>query len=128
MSLTGIALAEAGRGNAGAARGLAGEAVRMLDHSGDQAGRMSALMNLAAIEVISGRYQQAAQTIEGLLALRAVPDLHRSVGWEHLMLAQLRERTGDSVGAEAALRAARAVFLRIGDRQGLAVADGIARR
>jgi predicted ATPase len=128
MSLTGIALVEAGRGNAAAARGLAGEAVRMLDHSGDQAGRMSALMNLAAIEVISGRNQQAAQTIERLLALRAVPDLHRSVGWEHLMLAQLRERTGDGVGAEAALRAARAVFHRIGDRQGLAVADAVARR
>jgi predicted ATPase/DNA-binding SARP family transcriptional activator len=128
MSLTGIALAEAGRGNAAAARGLAGETVRMLDQSGDQAGRMSALMNVAAIEVISGRYQQAAQTIESLLALRAVPDLHRSVGWEHLLLAQLRERTGDGVGAEAALRAARAVFLRIGDRQGLAVADAVARR
>jgi hypothetical protein len=84
-------------------------------------------MNLAAIEVISGRYQQAGQTIERLLALRAVPDLHRSVGWEHLMLAQLRERTGDGVGAEAALRAARTVFLRIGDRQGLAVADAVAR-
>jgi predicted ATPase/DNA-binding SARP family transcriptional activator len=128
MSLIGIALAEAGRGNAGAARGLAGEAVRMLDHSGDQAGRMSALMNLAAIEVISGRYQQAAQTIERLLALRALPDLHRSVGWEHLLLAQLRERIGDGVGAEAALRAARAAFLRIGDRQGLGVADAVARR
>jgi hypothetical protein len=55
MSLTGIALVEAGRGNATAARGLAGEAVRMLDHSGDQAGRMNALMNLAAIEVRSSQ-------------------------------------------------------------------------
>jgi hypothetical protein len=50
------------------------------------------------------------------------------VGWEHMMLAQLRERTGDGVGSEAALRAARAVFLTIGDRQGLAVADTVARR
>lgn len=128
MSLTGIALAEAGRGNAADARGLTGEAVRILDQSGDQAGRMSALMNLAAIEVISARYQQAVHTVERLLALRKLPDLHRSVGWEHLMLAQLRERTGDSVGAEAALRAARAVFLSIGDRQGLGVVDAVGRR
>ena len=119
MSLTGIALAEADRGNAAAAHGLAREAARMLDRSGDRPGQSGALNNLAAIEIISGRYQQAVQTVERLLALRAVPDFHRSVGWQHLLLAQLRERTGDSVGAEAALRAAAAVFGRIGERRGL---------
>ena len=126
LSLIGIALAEAGRGNAEAARGLAGEAARMLDRSGDNPGVW--LTNLAAIESITGRHRQAAHTVERLLGLRVLPDLHRLVGWEHMMLAQLRERTGDGVGAEAALRAARAVFLRIGDRQGLAVADTVARR
>ena len=125
LSLIGIALAEADRGNAEAARGLAGEAARMMDRSGDNPGVW--LTNLAAIESISGRHKQAAHTVERLLGLRVLPDLHRSVGWNHLMLAQLRERTGDGVGAEAALRAARAVFLRIGDRQGLAVADAGAR-
>jgi predicted ATPase/DNA-binding SARP family transcriptional activator len=125
LSLTGIALAEADRGNAEAARGLAGEAARMLDRSGDNPGVW--LTNLAAIESITGRYRQAAQMVERLLGLRVLPDLFRLNGWNHLMLAQLRERTGDGVGAEAALRAARAVFLRIGDRQGLAVAD-VARR
>ena len=126
LSLIGIALAEAGRGNAEAARGLAGEAARMLDRSGDNPGVW--LTNLAAIESITGRQRQAAHTVERLLGLRVLPDLHRLVGWEHMMLAQLRERTGDGVGAEAALRAARTVFLRIGDRQGLAVADTVARR
>ena len=126
LSLIGIALAEAGRGNAEAARGLAGEAARMLDRSGDNPGVW--LTNLAAIESITGRHRQAAHTVERLLGLRVLPDLHRLVGWEHMMLAQLRELTGDGVGAEAALRAARAVFLRIGDRQGLAVADTVARR
>ena len=125
LSLTGIALAEADRGNAEAARGLAGEAARMLDRSGDNPGVW--LTNLAAVESITGRHRQAAHTVERLLGLRVLPDLHRLIGWEHLMLAQLRERIGDGVGAEAALRAARAVFLRIGDRQGLAVADGVAR-
>ena len=38
LSLIGIALAEADRGNAEAARGLAGEAARMLDRSGDNPG------------------------------------------------------------------------------------------
>ena len=126
LSLTGIALAEAARGNAEAARGLAGEAARVLDRSGDNPGVW--LINLAAIESITGRYRRAAHTVESLLGLRVLPDLHRLVSWEHLMLAQLRERIGDGVGAEAALRAARAVFLRIGDRQGLAVTDAVARR
>jgi predicted ATPase/DNA-binding SARP family transcriptional activator len=125
LSLTGIALAEADRGNAEAARGLAGEAARMLDRSGDNPGVW--LTNLAAIESITGRHRQAAHMVERLLGLRALPDLFRLRGLNQLMLAQLRERTGDGVGAEAALRAARAVFRRIGDRQGLAVADTVAR-
>jgi predicted ATPase/DNA-binding SARP family transcriptional activator len=125
LSLIGIALAEADQSNAEAARGLAGEAARMLDRSGDNPGVW--LSNLAAIESITGRHRQSAYTVEKLLGLRVLPDLHRLVGWEHLMLAQLRERTGDGVGAEAALRAARAVFLRIGDRQGLVVVDAVAR-
>ena len=99
-----------------AARALAGEAARLLDRSGDRPGLSGALNNLAAIEVISGRPGQAARTLERLLALRAVPDSHRSVGWQHLLLAQLRNRIGDNVGAEAAWRAAIAVFERIGER------------
>lgn len=125
LSLIGLALAEAARGNAEVARGLAGEAARMLDRSGDNPGVW--LINLAAIESITGRHRHAEHTVERLLGLRVLPDLHRMVSWEHLMLAQLRKRTGDAVGAEVALRAARAVFLRIGDRQGLAVADALAR-
>ncbi|HEY6686980.1 MAG TPA: BBE domain-containing protein [Propionibacteriaceae bacterium] len=53
MALTGIALAEAGQGIVVAARGLAGEAARLLDRSGDRPGLSGALNNLAAIEVIS---------------------------------------------------------------------------
>ncbi len=123
MSLTGIALTEAVRGNVTTARSLAREAAQMLDRSGDRPGLSGALNNVAAIEIIAGRYGQAVQTVERLLALRAVPDLHRSVGWNHLLLAQLRERTGDRVGAEAALRAATAVFGRIGELRGLAAVE-----
>jgi predicted ATPase/DNA-binding SARP family transcriptional activator len=126
MSLTGIALTEAVRGNVTTARSLAREAAQMLDRSGDRPGLSGALDNVAAIEIIAGRYGQAVQTVERLLALRAVPDLHRSVGWNHLLLAQLRERTGDSVGAEAALRAATTVFGRIGELRGLAAVENAA--
>ncbi len=126
MSLTGIALAEAVRGNVTTARSLAGEAAQMLDRSGDRPGLTGALVNVAAIEIIAGRYDQAVKTVERLLALRAVPDLHRSVGWNHLLLAQLRERTGDSVGAEAALHAATAVFDRIGELRGLEAVENAA--
>ena len=126
MSLSGIALAEAGRGNVSTARGLASEAAQMLDRSGDRPGLSGALNNLAAIEIIAGRYGHAAQTVERLLALRAVPDFHRSVGWSHLLLAQLRKRTGEHVRAEAARRAATAVFEQIGERLGMAAVESAA--
>jgi predicted ATPase/DNA-binding SARP family transcriptional activator len=126
VSLSGIALAEAGRGNLTTARGLAAEAAQMLDRSGDRPGLSGALDNLAAIEIISGRYGHAVQVVERLLALRAVPDSHRSIGWIHLLLAQLRERTGERVGAEAARRAATAVFERIGERPGIAAVENAA--
>jgi predicted ATPase/DNA-binding SARP family transcriptional activator len=128
ISLTGIALAQANQGSVAAARGLAGEAARMLDRSGDRPGLSASLNNLAAIEIMSGQYGHAVRVVEKLLSLRAIPDFHRSVGWSHLLLAQLRERTGDSVGAEAARRAAIAVFSRIGERQGLAVAGSTSER
>jgi hypothetical protein len=58
-----------------------------------------------------------------------VPDLHRSIGWNHFLLSQLRKRTGERVGADAARRAAQAVFLQIGDQDGLtAVQDTAATR
>jgi tetratricopeptide (TPR) repeat protein len=126
MSLSGLALAEAARGNLTTAQGFAGEAARMLDRSGDRPGLSGALDNLAAIEIISGRFDHAVQAVERLLALRAVPDFHRSVGWNHLLLAQLRDRTRDTVGAEAAFRAARTVFDQIGERHGLAAVENAA--
>jgi hypothetical protein len=98
----------------------------MLERSGDRPGHMGALNNIAAIEIISGRHLQALETVEKLLGLRAVPDFHRSKGWQHLLLAQLRARAGDRVGAEAALRAAAVVFTRIGERQGLAAVGNAA--
>jgi tetratricopeptide (TPR) repeat protein len=127
ISLTGIALAQANQGSVAPALGLANEAARILDRSGDRPGLSASLHNLAAIEIISGRYGHAVQAVERLLSLRAVPDFHRSVGWSHLLLAQLRERTGDGVGAAAALRAATAVFRRIGERQGLAAVENSAK-
>jgi predicted ATPase/DNA-binding SARP family transcriptional activator len=126
MSLSGIALAEAGRGNVATAQGLASEAARMLDRSGDRPGLSGALDNLAAIEIIAGRYEQATQTVERVLALRAVPDFHRSVGWNHLLLSQLRERAGERVRAEAARQAATTVFERIGERHGIAAVQNAA--
>jgi predicted ATPase/DNA-binding SARP family transcriptional activator len=127
VSLSGIALAEAQRGNRELAHGLGSEAARMLDRSGDRAGLYGALNNVAMIEVMSGWYGQAIQTVERQLALRSVPDIH-PVGWQHLMLAQLRQRTGDSVGAQAALHAATTVFRQIGERDGLAAVERAAMR
>ena len=122
IALTGLALAEAAAGNASAARALADERARLLDGSGDLPGQFGALDNLAAVEVLSGGLGKAVDAVEAALSLAAVPASHRSVGWQHLLLAGLRERASDRPAAAAELDAAVGVFEHIGERRGLAAA------
>ncbi len=116
IALTGHALAEAARGNLGAARAMADEACHMLESSGDLPGLHGALNNRAVVEVLSGRPADAAELLEQALALGAVPETHRSIGWQHLLLAGLRARAGDAVRAGAEARAALRVLRRVGER------------
>jgi predicted ATPase/DNA-binding SARP family transcriptional activator len=123
IALTGLALAEAALGNGHRARALGQEACRILDRSADIPGHHGALNNLAVVEILGGRPAQATDALERALAL-GVPDTQRSFGWQHTLLAGLRERSGDPAAAAAALTAARECFQRIGERQGLgAIAD-----
>lgn len=128
VALTGVALAEAALGDSHRARVLGQEACRVLDRSGDLPGHAGALNNLAVVEVLAGCPGKAIDAIERALALRAVPDAHRSVGWQYMLLAGLREMSGEIVAAVAALAAARAGFERIGERRGLAAAADLGRR
>jgi tetratricopeptide (TPR) repeat protein len=124
IALTGLALAEAALGDGQGARALGREACRMLDRSGDRPGHAGALNNLAAAEVLTGRPGQAVGLIERAMALRATP----SVGWQYMLLAGLREMSGEIAAAVAALAAARGCFEQIGERRGLAAAAGLGRR
>ncbi len=120
IALTGAALAEAALGDVDRARALGREACRMLERSGDLPGDHGALNNLAIVEVLAGCPARAIDAAERALALRAVPDTHRSVGWQYALLAGLREASGQRAAAAAALVAARACFRRIGEQRGLA--------
>jgi tetratricopeptide (TPR) repeat protein len=123
IALTGLALAEAALGNGHRARALGQEACRILDRSADIPGHHGALNNLAVVEILGGRPAQATDALERAIAL-GVPDTQRSSGWQYILLAGLRQRSGDPAGATAALTAARECFQRIGERRGLgAVAD-----
>ncbi|HYB85423.1 MAG TPA: tetratricopeptide repeat protein, partial [Streptosporangiaceae bacterium] len=124
IALTGVALAEAALGDGQRARALGREACRMLDRSGDLPGHAGALNNLAVAEVLTGRPGHAIGLIERALALRATP----SVGWQYMLLAGLRERSGESAAAVAALAAARGCFEHIGEARGLAAAADLGRR
>jgi predicted ATPase/DNA-binding SARP family transcriptional activator len=124
IALTGVALAEAALGDGRRARALGQEACRVLDRSGDLPGHAGALNNLAAVEVLTGRREQAIALIERGLALRATP----SLGWQYMLLAGLRERAGEVAAAVAALGAARGCFELSGERRGLAAAAGLGRR
>ena len=96
----------------------------MLDRSGDLPGHAGALNNLAVAEVLTGRLGQAIGLIERALALRATP----SVGWQYMLLAGLREMSGENAAAVAALEGARDCFVQIGERRGLAAAADLGRR
>jgi tetratricopeptide (TPR) repeat protein len=124
IALTGVALAEAALGDGQRARALGREACRMLDRSGDLPGHAGALNNLAVAEVLAGRPGQAIDLIERALALRATP----GVGWQHMLLAGLRELSGEIAAAVAAVAAARGCFEQIGDLRGLAAAANLGRR
>ena len=128
MALIGLAVAEATAGNAPAARALAQEGGRLLDGSGDLPGQSGVLDNLAAVEVLSEELGSAADAVERALSLGAVPASYRSVGWQHTLLAGLRERLGDRSGAQAELDAAVAVFERLGERRGLGATASLAAR
>jgi predicted ATPase/DNA-binding SARP family transcriptional activator len=124
IALTGVALAEAALGDGQRARSLGQEACRMMDRSGDLTGHAFALNNLAVAEVLTGRPEQAIGLIEQALALRAIPGL----GWQYMLLAGLRERSGEIAAAAAALAAARGCFEQLGERRGLAAAADLGRR
>jgi len=124
IALTGVALAEAALGDGQRARALGHEACRMLDRSGDLTGHAGALNNLAVAEVLAGRPGQAIGLVERALALRAIP----SLGWQYMLLAGLREMSGEIAAAVAALATARGCFEQVGERRGLAAAADLDRR
>jgi hypothetical protein len=96
----------------------------MMDRSGDLTGHAGALNNLAVAEVLSGRPEQAISLLEQALALRAIPGL----GWQYMLLAGLREMSGETAAAVAALAAARGCFEQLGERRGLAAVADLGRR
>jgi len=96
----------------------------MLDRSGDLTGHAGALNNLAVAEVLAGRPGQAIGLVERALALRAIP----SLGWQYMLLAGLREMSGEIAAAVAALATARGCFEQVGERRGLAAAADLDRR
>jgi predicted ATPase len=126
IALTGLALAEAALGNGHRARALGQEACRILDRSADAPGHHGALINLAVVDMLGGRPAQATDALERALA--EFPDTQRSFGWQHTLLAGLRQRSGDPAAATASLTAARECFQRIGERRGLAAVADLDRR
>ena len=119
IALTGLALAEAALGNGDRACALGREACRVLDRSGDLPGHHGALNNLAVAEALSGRPAQAVAALERSLAVGGGFGVQRSVAWQYMLLAVLRQRSGDRATADAALTAAREQFQQIGERRGL---------
>ena len=119
LALDGQALADAVDGRAERARLLGQRALAGMLRGGDVAGIGFTAWNLAAVHVLLGDPPAADELLEHPAVRPDSPGWHRAIGWNRLLLADIRRRLGDS-RHEAAAAAAQEMFTRLGDRPGLA--------
>ena len=74
--------------------------------------------------LVDGAPDAYERLIEQLLVLRATPGL----GWQYMLLAGLREMSGEMAAAVAAVATARGCFEQADDRRGLAAVADLDRR
>ena len=124
LALDGQALADAVDGRAERARLLGGRALAGMRRGGDVAGIGFTAWNLATVQVLLGDLPAAAELLEHPAVGPDSPGWQRAIGWNRLLLADIRRRLGDS-RHEAAAAAAQEMFTRLGDRAGLAELRGM---
>ena len=91
-----------------------------MKRNGDVAGVSFTTYNLAVIEVLAGDMPTARELLERPIVNTDMPGRHRAIGWQHLMLAQVRRQLGDRNAADESIGRATEIFTALEERAGLA--------
>lgn len=89
----------------------------------DPNGRAHALMQLAIVDGLEGRYAEARQLAEEALRIVAALDRRRDLAWAYEVAGETRWLCDDLDGAEAAYRQARAIFDELGVQEGVMLTE-----
>jgi tetratricopeptide (TPR) repeat protein len=91
--------------------------------TGDANGRAHALLQLAVVDGLEGRYAEARQLAEEALVVVAALERLRDLAWAYEVAGETRWYCGDLDGAEAAYRQARARFDELGVQEGVMLTE-----
>jgi hypothetical protein len=118
MTLAGRAYVDALLGDARSARSQGQEAVAMMQRTGDLPGVAITINTAALIELRFGAVRDALRGIEASAAMADSVTPPYAVGWQHLLIAHLRQTLGDAGGSARAAAEASARFAALDDGRG----------
>lgn len=99
------------------------ESIALHQRTNDANGRAHALMQLAIVDGLEGRYGEARQLAEEALLVVAALDRQRDLAWAQEVVGETRWLCNDLDGAEAAYRQARAIFDELGLQEGVMLTE-----
>ncbi|HHW86424.1 MAG TPA: helix-turn-helix domain-containing protein [Chloroflexi bacterium] len=99
------------------------ESLALHQAADDANGRAHALMQLAVVDGLEGRYAEARQLAEEALLVVATLDRLRDLAWAHEVVGETRWYCDDMDGAESAYRQARAIFDELGLQEGVMLTE-----
>jgi len=95
------------------------ESLLLHQSANDANGRAHALMQLAILDGLEGRYAAARQLAEEALVIVAALERRRDLAWAYEVVGEARWYCDDLDGAEAAYRQARTIFDELGLQEGV---------
>jgi predicted ATPase/DNA-binding XRE family transcriptional regulator len=104
-------------------RAYFGESLALHQTAHDPSGRAHALLQLAVVDGLEGRYDEARQHAEEALLVVAALDRLRDLAWAQEVVGEARWYCGDLDGAAAAYRQARALFDELGVQEGVMLTE-----
>jgi predicted ATPase/DNA-binding XRE family transcriptional regulator len=99
------------------------ESLTLHQSTNDANGRAHALLQLAIVDGLEGRYAEARQLAEEALLIVAALDRRRDLAWAYEVAGEARWYCDDLDGAEAAYRQARALFDELGLQEGVMLTE-----
>lgn len=99
------------------------ESIALHQRTNDANGRAHALLQLAVVDGLEGRYVEARQLAEEALLVVSALDRQRDLAWAQEVVGEARWLCDDLDGAEAAYRQARVTFDELGLQEGVMLTE-----